>query len=139
MVGTNQAVGRHWRSLASAISPFRRYEAHEQQIKEQESDFKPLIDGRAQVKRFGVFSDQEMAKRAGISDPLTVIREAVKWNTPTTFQVQHEASETKTLSKTTAGKKLHEKLTKEIEKERRALMRLQSELDEIERVGSASV
>ncbi|KAJ2917516.1 hypothetical protein MD484_g2898, partial [Candolleomyces efflorescens] len=137
MIGTNQGVTKHWRTLASAISPFRRYEAHEQQIKEQDTDFKALVDGRAQVKRFGVFSDQEMAKRAGVSDPLTVIREAVKWNTPTTFQMQHEASETKTLSKTTAGKKLHDKLTKELEKERKVLLRLQSELEEIERVGSA--
>ncbi|KAJ2934260.1 hypothetical protein H1R20_g2821, partial [Candolleomyces eurysporus] len=133
-VGTNKVA--HMSSLAARISPLQRHEAHEQRLKTQEMALKPLVDGRAQFKRFGVFSDPEMAKQAGVSGPLAVIQEAVKWNTPGTLQMQREASETKTLSKTTAGKRLREKLTEEIEKERSVLMRLQGELESIERVGS---
>ncbi|RXW25399.1 hypothetical protein EST38_g395 [Candolleomyces aberdarensis] len=123
--GTNKVA--HQRSLAAGVSPIQRHEAHEQRLKTQETDFEPLINGTAQFKRFGVFSDPEMAKQRGVSDPLAVIQEAIKRNT----EMQREASETKTLSKTNAEKRLHEKLKKEIEKERSVLMRLQDELDEL--------
>ncbi|KAJ2923438.1 hypothetical protein H1R20_g13657, partial [Candolleomyces eurysporus] len=135
-VGTNKVA--HMSSLAARISPLQRHETHEQRLKTQELDFKPLVDGKAKFKRFGVFSGPEMAKQAGISNPLTVLQ-AVAENTPVIPRAQREIFETNTLSKTTAGKRLRKRLEKEIEAEESVLLCLRRELEDIDRVGIASI
>ncbi|RXW24459.1 hypothetical protein EST38_g1392 [Candolleomyces aberdarensis] len=123
--GTNVATKPQ--AIATAVSPFQRYE-------EAESLLKSLVDGGVEFKRFGTFSDsvaREEILGASVGDPLEWITSMLSKGEEV-LQVQSEACETRKLVGTTAGKRLRERFGAEIEKKQEELWTL---VDELQKLG----
>ncbi|RXW18480.1 hypothetical protein EST38_g7376 [Candolleomyces aberdarensis] len=115
-------------TLAAGVSPLRRYEKGESQLK-------PLCEGVKEFKRFGTFSDpaarKTMSGSTSVEDPLELILSLMSNEEGEEFQVQREACETKKLVGTTAGRRLQGRFAAEIEKKEKEILGLDAELNDL--------
>ncbi|KAF5326404.1 hypothetical protein D9611_000943 [Ephemerocybe angulata] len=129
MMGLNKSSSRG--GIAGAISPLERYQKNEQQLSDNPHICKPLKDGGARFERFGVFRDPTLRDNHPatkvIKTPSELLRLLIDKD-PRPLQAQEEASTTRIVTQTSAGKTLQSKIGEKLKKKASEIQSLENEL-----------
>lgn len=115
-VGLSKPASRG--SIAGVLSPVEQYERNEQQLLEDPELQKLLREGRVRLERFGVFQDLSIHDHHPATEKIKSPSELLKLlleKSPQPLLAQEEACNTKTVTKTTAGRTLQTIIQKEID------------------------